>query len=213
MRPKLVVFARAPQPGMVKTRLAPAIRPDSAAVLHLAMVMDLFERLEQLRPEVDLELHTDQPTSSFHCPGIPVRTQAAGDLGTRLHAALSDGLGSGRSAVLVMGSDSPTVPLSHISGMLATDNDVVLGPASDGGFYAILCRRTHPGMFQGVTWSSNVTCAETADAVRRCGLTLAIGEPWYDVDTLEDLHRLALDPNLGAATRAALRTAGYRLPE
>ena len=210
MCPKLVVFAKAPHPGTVKTRLIPRMCPESAAALHLAMATDLLNRLEQLRPFFDLELHTNEPTRAFS--GLPIRTQAPGDLGVRLYAALAEGLRSGRPAVLVMGSDSPTVPLSHISDMLATNDDVVLGPTSDGGFYAILCRRAHPEMFRGVTWSSGTTCADTVAAVLRSGLTLSIGGTWYDIDTPEDLSRLAQDPDIGAATRDALRAAGSLLP-
>ena len=186
--------------------------PDSAVALHVAMVTDLLERLEQLRPAVELELHTNEPTDALTFSGVPMRTQASGDLGKRLHAALAEGLRCGRPAVLILGSDSPTVPLSHLSDMLASQDDVVLGPASDGGFYAICCRRAHPAMFEGVTWSSNTTCAKTAEAIARCGLTCRIGASWYDVDTPEDLRTLAQDADLGSATRDALRRAGHILP-
>lgn len=212
MCPKVVVFARAPQRGTVKTRLSKALCPDSAVALHVAMVSDLIQRLERLRPAVDLELHTNIPTDAFDFPGVPLRAQASGDLGMRLYKALEEGLRCGSPAVLILGSDSPTVPISHISDMLASDSDVVLGPASDGGFYAICCRRAHHAMFKGVTWSASTTCAETAEAISQCGLTLRIGASWYDIDTPEDLRRLALDANLGSATRDVLRQTGHVLP-
>ena len=208
MRPKIIVFARAPQPGTVKTRLTGVLSPESAAALHSAMVTDLVSRLQRLRPVVDLEVHTNVPTSVFRFPDVRVQTQVHGDLGQRLFAAISEGLQSGRKAVLVMGSDSPTVPLAHISAILDSTADVVLGPASDGGFYAILCRRMHPEMFAGVTWSASTTCAQAADALRKCGFAVETGREWYDVDTPADLRTLAEDPNLGPATRFVLDGAG-----
>ncbi len=209
MRPIVIVFARAPHPGTVKTRLTVTLSPECAMALHVAMVTDLTNRLQQLRPTVDLELHTNEPTSAFQFTELTIRIQARGDLGHRLYASIAEALDAGRPAVLILGSDSPTVPLAHFSAMLATDADVTLGPASDGGFYAILCRRAHPEMFAGVAWSSPASCAETANGVRRCGLTLATGPEWYDIDTPADLCKLAHDPNLGSATRDVLAAAGH----
>src|SRR5688500_17658364 len=176
------------------------------------MVTDLITRLQQLQPTVDLELHTNEPTDAFPLAGIATKLQASGNLGDRLRAALAEGLEGGAPAVLVIGSDSPTVPLEHISDLLfGTTADVALGPASDGGFYAILCRRTHPALFAGVAWSASTTWAEAAEAMRRCGFTVALGSEWYDVDTPADLSTLARDPNLGSATRRALESAAHLL--
>jgi hypothetical protein len=210
MRPKLIVFARAPKPGAVKTRLKTALSADAAAGLHIAMVTDLILQLRQLSPAVDLELHTCEPTDAFSFLNVATRVQAPGDLGERLYAAILEGLeNEGRPAVLVMGSDSPTVPLSHIHELLATSADVAIGPASDGGYYAILCRRAHPKMFSGITWSASTTLTDTRNAMQQCGFTVALGQEWYDIDMPDDLQRLANDPNLGAATRRALQAAAH----
>jgi rSAM/selenodomain-associated transferase 1 len=210
MRPKLVVFARTPQPGAVKTRLSAVLSAASAAALHAAMVTDLIAQLQTLRPAVEIELHTTEATDAFSFPHVVMRVQAAGSLGERLGAAIVEALDAeGRPAVVVMGSDSPTVPLAYIQSLLATEADVAIGPASDGGYYAIACRRAHPNMFDGVTWSAPTTEDETVAAIEKCGLTVARGPEWYDIDTPADLQRLANDPNLGAATRRALQTAAY----
>src|SRR5579884_4259307 len=134
MCPKLIVFARAPRPGAVKTRLQASISAAAAAELHSAMVTDLVIRLKQLCPAVDVELHTSEATDAFSSLDVPKRVQKAGDLGQRLRAAIVEGLDEERRpAVLVMGSDSPTVPLDNIHDLLATSTDVAIGPASDGG--------------------------------------------------------------------------------
>jgi|SRR5579884_446044 len=212
MLPKVIVFARAPAPGAVKTRLQAALSAGAAAELHIAMVTDLVVQLKQLRPAVDLELHTSEATDAFSFLDVPKRVQKPGDLGERLRAAVINGLREeSRPAVLVIGSDSPTVPLAYIHDLLATTTDVAIGPASDGGYYAILCRRAHPQMFSGITWSGPATAAETATSMRKCGFTVALGPEWYDVDTPADLQRLAGDPNLGSATRRALQGAAHVL--
>lgn len=211
MLPKLIVFARAPVAGRVKTRLASELSPHRALEFHVAMTSDLLSRLKQVRAIADVELHTDEITQTWNSINIPVRVQASGDLGRRLYRAISQALEAGHSAAIVVGSDSPTFPLAHLSALLDTHAGVALGPTPDGGFYAILCRRTHPEMFDGVTWSSADTRAETERAIRRCGLTVAIGPEWYDVDTAADLSRLAEDPDLGPATRLVLERSG-RMP-
>lgn len=208
MLPKLIVFARAPRPGAVKTRLSAIMSAASAAALHLAMVTDLIAQLQRLRPAVDIELHTAEPTDAFSFPDVVTRIQVPGTLGDRLRAAIVEALDrEERPAVLVIGSDSPTIPLEHIHQLLLTHADVALGLASDGGYYAILCRRAHRNMFEGVTWSATTTAAQTVEAMRKCGLTVALGPEWYDIDRPSDLQRLANDPNLGSATRRALEAA------
>ena len=95
-------------------------------------------------------------------------------------------------------ADAAGVPLVRPSESPA---DVALGPCEDGGYYAIACRRTHPRMFDGVTWLSAETLAQTEEAARRCGLSVERGPGWYDVDRPEDLLRLEREQDLGAHTR------------
>jgi rSAM/selenodomain-associated transferase 1 len=208
MRPKVIVFARVPKAGAVKTRLGAVMSAASAAGLHLAMVTDLIRQLQQLHPGVDLELHTSEPTDAFSFLDVVTRVQVSGTLGDRLLAAIFEALEQERRpAVLIIGSDSPTLPLAHIHELLATEADAAIGPASDGGYYAIVCRKAHVKMFDGVTWSVRTTAAETVQAMQKCGFTVALGPEWYDIDTPADLQRLATDTNLGSATRTALQAA------
>ena len=107
---------------------------------------------------------------------------------------------------MILGSDSPTVPLNHVEQVLACPADVCLGPAADGGFYAIACRKTKPGMFRGVAWSSPATLEQTIAAVKNAGLEITLAPEWYDVDEGADLDRLAADPGLRQATAKVLRS-------
>jgi glycosyltransferase A (GT-A) superfamily protein (DUF2064 family) len=116
--------------------------------------------------------------------------EASGHLGDRIYAAVRDPLAAGRPKVVILGSDSPGLPASHIQTLLASRADIALGPAEDGGFYAIACSRTDPAMFDAVHWSTCSALEDTVQAARRCGLTLELGPAWFDVDRPEDLARL-----------------------
>jgi rSAM/selenodomain-associated transferase 1 len=201
MRPVVVLFAKAPVPGRVKTRLAACIGPPAAAQGHRVFVRDLLERLQLLADSADLELHTDIPTDAWDDAAVARRLQLDSEnLGERLWFAGALSLSAGRPQVVIVGSDSPDLPLEHIRALLGSAADVALGPADDGGFYAIAMRRADPHMFHGVRWSGPETLAETVRAIERCGLSVELGPPWYDVDTVQDLARLAASPLLPPRT-------------
>ncbi len=201
MRPVVVLFAKAPVPGRVKTRLAARIGLPAAAQGYRAFVGDLLERLQLLADSADLELHTDIPTDAWDHLMVARRLQLDSEhLGERLWFAGARGLSFGRPQVVILGSDSPDLPLDHIRALLACTADVALGPADDGGFYAIAMRRADPHMFDGVRWSGAETLVETVRAIERCGFSVELGPRWYDVDTPQDLARLAASPLLPPRT-------------
>ena len=189
MRPVIILFAKAPIPGSVKTRLVPPLTASEAAELHDGFVCGTIERLRTLGG-FDLELHTDIETGRWTEYGLPRALQTEGDLGLRMFRALESGLERGHPRAMIVGSDAPTLPLAHLELLLQSAKDVALGPTEDGGFYAIACRRVDARMFDGVPWSAPDTLAATVDAARRCGLSVELGELWFDVDTPADLERL-----------------------
>jgi rSAM/selenodomain-associated transferase 1 len=199
MRPVIILFAKAPIAGRVKTRLAPPLAAERAAELHAAMVADMIERLQQF-PEADLELHTDVFTDAWADTRVPRALQHEGDLGLKMIQALERALAQGHARAMIVGSDAPALPLEHLRELLSAEEDVALGPTDDGGYYAIACRRTHPSMFDGVAWSMPDTRERTIAAARNCGLTVTLGRPWFDVDTPADLERLKTTPGLGRHT-------------
>ena len=97
---------------------------------------------------------------------------------------------TGHPNVLILGSDSPTLPAEHIRFLLTCDADVALGPTLDGGYYGIACRKIRPTMFKGVRWSTENTLKDTISSIEGCGFSHAIGPEWFDVDTSEDLERV-----------------------
>lgn len=204
MHPVVIVFARAPRPGHVKTRLQPALTAAEAASLHVAFTTDTILKARQLTP-LPLELHTDEDTDAWSSLEVTRRRQAPGDLGTRMYEALRGAIASGAGQVLIAGSDAPAVPLPHLRALIESPAQVALGAAQDGGYYAIAARDTSPGMFDGVNWSGPRALAETVANLDRHGLSYEIGPEWFDVDTPADLLRLARLPQLPPYTAAWLR--------
>ena len=207
-RPLLILFAKAPIAGCVKTRLCPPLTPDQAAGLHSALVQDMIEMLSTFSGYADLELSSDSAIEPW--PEITVHrsVQAEGDLGLRIFQALAGALTSGREVAIVVGSDSPGLPASHILKLLESEADVTLGPTLDGGFFAIACRRVQASMFNQVRWSTGFALADVARSAAQCGLNLATGPTWFDVDVEEDLERMLKMSDL--PRHAARWSANYR---
>ncbi|MBX9601257.1 MAG: TIGR04282 family arsenosugar biosynthesis glycosyltransferase, partial [Bryobacteraceae bacterium] len=208
----LTVFAKAPVAGRVKTRLCPPLSFYEAARLHRALTADLLDRLSRF-PDIDLELATDTSTDAWSEQCVTSRLQVSGDLGTRMLASLQHSLQRGHAQAVILGSDAPTLPHSHIEALLASPADVALGPAEDGGYWGIAARRVTPDMFRGVRWSAPDTLAGTVAACRAGGLSVAFAPEWFDLDSAESLRRLRredLPPRTGVVLDEILR--GGRLP-
>jgi rSAM/selenodomain-associated transferase 1 len=209
MRPAIILFAKAPVAGHVKTRLQDWLGCPATLALHRAFVLDMLDKLLTLRDFADIELHTDIETDAWNLPGVSRRTQSGGDLGLKMLHALSAGLDQLREQVCIVGSDAPSLPPAHLRALLASPADLALGPCEDGGYYAIAGRKTHPDMFHGVEWSSTRALAQTERAAGAAGLSVERGPAWYDIDRPEDLLRLERDANLPLNTRRWFESVGY----
>jgi uncharacterized protein len=183
--PLIVVFAKAPRPGFVKTRLG--LEPTAAACLYSAFVRQTLTTVCSLCSESELELSLDMTCDAWSEFPIRRTCQSNGDLGIRLYAAFERGLIAGHPNVVILGSDSPTLPVDHIRWLLNCNADVALGPTTDGGYYGVGCRKISSAMFDGVRWSSENALKDTILSVGRCDLSSAVGPGWFDVDTPEDL--------------------------
>lgn len=192
MKPLIAVFAKAPEPGKVKTRLVPPLTAEQAARLHERLVAGVWARVRELETVADIELHLSAETTAW--PEATARQrQTEGDLGARMLHALQQGLAAGRPRVTIVGGDIPDLPVEALRALIESTADVALGPVRDGGYYAISCRRAHGEMFAGVRWSTPHALADTIAACARLGFTIFVGQPWHDVDTAEDLHLLPPD--------------------
>jgi hypothetical protein len=191
------VFARAPELGRVKTRLCPPLTADEALALHRALVEDTLEHLEAVRrPSLSRLLLLSRPLIHPNDLDVPrswtVGIQSAGDLGERLASLFYTSFRRGMSRVLVLGSDSPTLPLEVIhDAFRALDRvDVTIGPASDGGYYLLGSRLFLPELFRGIQWGSSEVLTQTRKAIEVLGVSHELLVPWYDVDRARDLERL-----------------------
>jgi hypothetical protein len=129
---------------------------------------------------------------SLAAPHFTLTPQSEGDLGRRMAVFFSDCFRAGADQVVVMGADSPTVPLDYIERafQLLRDVDVVVGPAMDGGYYLVGCAREMPAILDHISWSTSSALDATVKAIRRVKCRFALLPPWYDVDTLDDWRML-----------------------
>jgi hypothetical protein len=193
----LIIFAKAPIPGQVKTRLCPPLSPDEAASLHGSIVLDMLERSRSL-PSMDRFVACfPSPDHVFfkileERHGVRLLAQAGEDLGARMAGALDDVFARGYRRALVIGTDLPTLPGSVFGEAfrLLDAHDLVLGPARDGGYYLIGLRKPAPELFAGIPWSTDRVLALTQSKASAAGLKTALLPVRRDVDTLDDLLAL-----------------------
>ena len=201
----LVIFAKAPIPGQVKTRLCPPLTPDEAATLHGSFVLDTLERakaaITQFTLPVDRYLACS-PSSTLvffkimeERHGAHLIDQEGDDLGARMNHAMEAMFARGYRRVVIVGTDVPTLPIAHYRQALIQldDHDVVLGPALDGGYYLIGLRRPASTLFIEIPWSTDRVLAMTREKADNLGLRQALWEPWRDIDTIDDLRALIDD--------------------
>lgn len=194
---RLLVFAKPPVPGRVKTRLEAVLSPDECAALHQRLVERTLDTAtgSGLCP-VQLWC-AGEPDHPFfrHCRdayGLELHSQVGGDLGRRMLHALEQSLESAAFAVLV-GGDCPALTERHLE-QACRDlgaHDIALVPAEDGGYVLIGARRVTPAVFAGVTWGGGRVLDATRRNLGRCGLSWREQPPLWDVDRPEDLARLA----------------------
>ncbi len=211
---RLVLMAKEPRPGEVKTRLAPELGVDGAARLYAAFLDDLVERLATITDvERVLAVWPPRPDAAWldrHRARFTCVAQRGGGLGARMAAVVADALERDRcAAVVVLGSDVPTLPIEHLRtgfAELASGADAVLGPNPDGGYYSIGLTRFVPAAFE-VPMSTPHVLAATRAALESAGARVALLPPWYDVDVPGDLARLRLELADPVRARLAPRTA------
>jgi rSAM/selenodomain-associated transferase 1 len=191
----LIIFAKEPAPGQVKTRLCPPLSPPAAARLYRQFLDDVLEEMATL-PNLKIALaYTPASARPFFqnlaAPGLHLTAQTGEDLGERLRQAFAWGFAQGAQTVLIRNSDSPDLP-----GPLVTEAQevlergraqVVLGPCPDGGYYLVGLKNPQPQLFQNITWSNPTVLADTLAQAGRLGLATHLLPSWLDIDTFDDL--------------------------
>jgi hypothetical protein len=213
----VVVMAKEPRPGRVKTRLCPPLSGEMAARCHEAFVTDTLARVAAAVASrgADRELAV---APSRGAPRLRALAAVGGwrcvdqdgeDLGARMRSRLVAGVAQGKRVIL-LGSDSPDLPAERILRAVSAleEAEVVVGPAIDGGYYLIGCRDRVPDVFgRGIRWGGATVLQETLARLDASGTSVALLDPWPDVDDWPALVALA------ERLRVARETDGSPAPE
>lgn len=218
MKEALVIFAKAPVVGQVKTRLMSAFTPEQATELYVCFLQDSFAIMETVqieREELSLVLcYTPadeiEAFEAADLDGCLLLGQRGQDLGERLHNCCADLLAAGFQSVVIIGADSPTLPdeiVTEAFARLAEDETIVVGPSNDGGYYLIGLQHLQAGLFEQIDWGSENVLAQTQARAAALNLGISLLPEWSDIDTPEDIENL--QRQLAANEVEAPRTAKY----
>ncbi|MGE0599973.1 MAG: TIGR04282 family arsenosugar biosynthesis glycosyltransferase [Dehalococcoidia bacterium] len=212
----LVVLAKAPAPGLSKTRLGAEVGVDVAACLARSFLDDTLALAQSLGRGTLVAFTPEEAREAFArtAPGAALAAQPDGDLGTRILSALNSALASAGAAILI-GSDTPHLPGSILEQAFDALQaaDMVIGPASDGGFYLIGFNAEHVSreIFAGVEWSTETVFASVMGNAQRLGMAVSVLGEVTDIDDLASLEA-AMDAARVAGnahqTRTAVRALG-----
>jgi rSAM/selenodomain-associated transferase 1 len=205
-------MAKAPDATRVKTRLSPLLAPDEARELSACFLRDMTDMLARAGRAAPIDGYVAFAPAGSEASFAPIVAPGTGTvLADGVIAAPSNVVGLGRSllhatralfargygAVGLLNADSPTLPaelmLQAARLLAAPDERVVLGPATDGGYYFIGLKAPHAGLFADIDWSSARVAAQTRAAAQRLGLAVAELTPWFDVDDPGSLAQLVRD--------------------
>lgn len=220
MTTQVGVFAKHWMPGQVKTRLAAAIGHESAATVARLFIETLLDRLSGIADRSVIGYSPAESERSFRSlagTSWRLQPQCAGDLGARMHHYFSSAFADGAERILLLGADSPDVPLEVVSNALdlLADHRLVLGPTDDGGYYLIGASVEPPPVFEHMPWSRETLWEATTSHLSKLGWregTDWVALPaWYDVDTADDLARL--NERLASSEEEPLRTLARQLTE
>lgn len=215
VRRVLLVMAKRPAAGATKTRLCPPLSPERAAALYACFLADSIETARAAAREVPglvpAIAYAPEDAAAFFrdmAPDFAHVPQAGNTLGERLAGVLEEARRRGFEQVAAINSDSPSLPAAYlVQAFTALEDpatDVVLGPCDDGGYYLIGWKRPHSFLVRGARMSTPHTLADTLALAAGAGLRVALLPPWYDVDSPDDLARLAADSGTGRHTREFL---------
>jgi rSAM/selenodomain-associated transferase 1 len=192
------IICKAPEPGRTKTRLAARIGARAAADLSACFLRDLAATVAGIAGQRGYAVYApaggEAVLRGLMLPGFGFLLQTGRDLGEVLLGATRSLLEAGHEAVLLVNGDSPTLPgrllVQAIESLRAPGDRVVLGPASDGGYYLIGLKRPHPRVFAEVNWGTASVFVETCMRADEIALPLAVLPEWYDIDDEETLSWL-----------------------
>lgn len=199
------IMAKYPEEGSVKTRLVPPFTSSQASSLYEALLLDTIQTVNKLDPcfQKVLFYHPENKRQYFNNitdSDWLVLPQSGRDLGERIKNAFLEFIDH-KSPMIIIGSDSPALPDQYLidSIGLLSDNDIVFGPAEDGGFYLIgiedMSLRYIEDLFKNIRWSTSNTLSDFRENINMIKKRVALSGEWYDIDTIKDIEKLIFEFN------------------
>ena len=215
----IVVFGKFPRPGYVKTRLSPPLSPEMACDLYRAFLLDVLDIVDHVVTTSDVLIRRyfvcamsgddiRHDVEQLLPPGWLLLDERGKNLGECINAACDD---INADTIVVLGSDSPTMPPQRIIEAFATieketqpeAKPFVLGPTEDGGYYLVAMSRVRPALFANVIWSTTEVLNKTRHNALQAGIPLIELAEGYDIDRVTDFKRALDDAKKAGASRTA----------
>lgn len=195
MKQALIVFARTPELGRVKTRLMKDLGAEETLKLYKSFVSETFKICGGLKgadkflgsfPKID-DAFLNDLVRKYKFKGV--FNQRGSDLGEKFVNAFNDRFNEGYEKVVIIGSDSPTIPVEYIKKAFQEleKQEFVFGPCTDGGYYLVGARRLYKKVFRGIPWDSSEVLNKTLDKLYTGKIKFSLLPFWYDVDDINDL--------------------------
>ncbi len=185
----LIIFVRNPVHGKVKTRLAAQIGEGPALSIYLKLLQ--HTRLVALEAVCEKFIFTTEVFTDDFWKGFTIEEQSSGDLGDKMMHAFKDLFKHGYENVLIIGSDCPGLSAKHIQHAFDSllVNDIVIGPAKDGGYYLLGMKKIYKPIFQNKRWSTAAVFDETLRTINSLKLSLHVMDVLSDVDEASDVPK------------------------
>jgi rSAM/selenodomain-associated transferase 1 len=213
----LVIMAKAPRPGAVKTRLAPSLSPAAVAAFYCCLLDDTLALARSLSdvevaimcPDNDVNDLAQLAGAQLANNEVSVVTQKGEGLAAGLTSVFEHFAEGHQRRVIAFNSDSPHLPRSVLEDAFETlaANDVVVGPTHVGGYYLVGAKASHPTLFAGDGMGTSSALERLLSRARTLELSVGFADPFYDIDVADDLTRLAAELSLAPAR--APRTARW----
>lgn len=197
LRERVIIFGRFPVPGRTKTRLIPALGAVGAAEFHrrltekILKTVKTFAILRKMDVEFCFEGDGEQEVRRWLGSGPILSRQVQGNLGDRMHTAFFDSFQTGAHRVVLLGTDIWQLKVEHLKQSFdaLVENDLVIGPSTDGGYWLIGMNQPFD-LFEGIKWSTDVVLDQTLSLAKKQGLRFKTLSPLDDIDTEEDLKQV-----------------------
>jgi rSAM/selenodomain-associated transferase 1 len=216
-RDLLIVFAKEPVPGRVKTRLAKDVGAGVAAALYDLMLRHVIKNV--FSSSYDIELWKTSESGGVYfaelIPGAAIRNQPEGDIGERMSGAFRSGFAAGYKRICIIGTDCPGLFSSGIIHAFnaLNGNELALGPSSDGGYYLIGLSEFHYELFEGISWSTGSVFSETVEKASILNIVYAFLPVMEDMDEICGIKNYILKnpgTELAAAFEKVLKGSGCK---